>query len=77
MMTIGKLKELISDMDDDLEVKIDVETPKGMVCPDGATVGVGTIYRGIDCQYKYAIIVPEYRLKIKDVLKWTNRDLED
>ena len=48
MMTIGKLKELISDMDDDLEVKIDVETPKGMVCPDGATVGVRTIHRGID-----------------------------
>ena len=77
MMTIGKLKELISDMDDDLEVKIDVETPKGMVCPDGATVGVRTIHRGIDWQYKYAIIIPEYRLKIKDVLKWTNGDLED
>ena len=77
MMTIGKLKELISDMDDDLEVKIDVETPKGMVCPDGATVGVRTIHRGIDWHYKYAIIISEYRLKIKDVLKWTNGDLED
>ena len=77
MMTIGRLKKLISDMDDKLEVRIEVESPKGMVCPDGANVGVGTIYRGIDCQYKYAIIVPEYRLKIKDVLKWTNGDLED
>ena len=77
MMTIGKLKELISDMDDDLEAKTEAESPTAMACPDGANVGVGTIYRGIDCQYKYAIIVPEYRLKIKDVLKWTNGDLED
>lgn len=76
-MTIGKLKELIADMDDNLEVKIEVETPKGMVCPDGATVGVGTIYHGFDWHSRYAIIVPEYRLKIKDVLKWTNKDLED
>lgn len=77
MMTIGRLKKLISDMDDNLEVRIEVESPKGMVCPDGATVGVGTIYREIDWHYKYAIIVPEYRLKVKDVLKWTNGDLED
>lgn len=47
-MIIGKLKELIADMDDNLEVKIDVEIPNGMVCPDGTTVGVGTVYHGID-----------------------------
>ena len=76
-MTIGRLKELISDMDDNLEVKIEVESPKGFVCPDGATVGVRTIHRGIDWHYKYAIIIPEYRMKIKDVLKWTNGDFED
>lgn len=76
-MTIGKLKELIADMNDNLEVKIEVETPNGMVCPDGATVGVGTIYHGFDWHSGYAIMVPEYRLNIKDVLKWKNRKPEN
>lgn len=76
-MTIGKLKELIADKDDDLEVRIEVETPEGLVCPDGATMGVRTIYHGFDWHSRFAVIVPEYRLKVKNVPKWTSREPED
>lgn len=76
-MTIGKLKEMIADMDDNLEVRIEVDEPKGMVCPDGATIRVATIYHGFDWHSRYAIIVPEFRLGVTGFLKWNNKEAED
>ena len=73
-MTVGKLKEMLKDVPDDMSVEICVNTPGGYICPDGATVGVKMAMPGIDWHMEDFLLVPTNKLDIHDVGKWSHRE---
>ena len=53
-----------------------MEKPNGFTCPDGATVGVDRVVEGIDWHMSDLLVVPRYRLRLRDdseVEKWSKR----
>lgn len=75
-MTVGELKKALEEVPDFLIVQVCVETPGAYVCPDGATVDVRMAVEGMDWHMSDFLIIPKYRLKLKDedeVEKWANR----
>lgn len=76
-MTVKELKSILEGMGDDAPVNICVETPGGWICPDGATVGIKGVYNGFDWHMGEVLVVPEYKLKIKNVEAWGKRKGEE
>ena len=72
-MTVKELKSILEGMGDDAQVSICVETPGGWVCPDGATVGIKGVYHGFDWHMGEVLVVPEYKLDIRNVEAWSKR----
>lgn len=75
-MTVGELKKALEGVEDDMPVYVCIETPGGFVCPDGATVDVKTATEGMDWHDDQLLIVPKYRLRLRDdaeVEKWSRR----
>ena len=75
-MTVGELKKALEGVEDDKAVEVCVEKPNGFTCPDGATVGVDRVVEGIDWHMSDLLIVPRYRLCLRDdseVEKWSKR----
>ena len=75
-MTVGELKKAIEGVEDDKVVEVCVENPNGFTCPDGATVCVDRVVEGIDWHMSDLLIVPRYRLRLRDgseVEKWSKR----
>ena len=73
-MKVSELKRILENADQDNEVVIEVETPSGFVCPDGAVVGIKYVAaRGIDWHGHETVITPEYKLKIKNIDNWRSR----
>lgn len=77
MMTVGELKKLMKGIDDDYIVSICVDEPGAYMCPDGAVVDVERALRGADWHSHEFLIVPKYRLNIKNVDNWANRKPEE
>ena len=72
-MTVGELKKALEGVPDDLNVQVCIETPPCYTCPDGATVDVETVTEGMDWHTSDFLVVPKYRLKLKnneEVEKW-------
>ena len=75
-MTVGELKKALEGIEDDKAVEVCVEKPNGFTCPDGAAVGVDRVAEGIDWHMSDLLIVPRYRLRLRDgfeVEKWSKR----
>lgn len=75
-MTVGELKKALERVPDDNTVQVCIENP-GYVCPDGATVDVRSAVRGFDWHMSDFLIVPKYRLKLRDdaeIRKWGNNE---
>ena len=75
-MTVGDLKKAPAGVEDDRAVEVCVEKPNGFTCPDGATVGVDRVVEGIDWHMSDLLVVPRYRLRLRDdseVEKWSKR----
>lgn len=75
-MTVGELKKALEGVEDDKAVEVCVEKPNGFTCPDGATVGVDRVVEGIDGHMSDLLVVPRYRLRLRDdseVDKWSKR----
>ena len=75
-MTVGELKKALEGVEDDKGVEGGVEKPSGFTCPDGATVGVDRVVEGIDWHMSDLLVVPRYRLRLRDdseVEKWSKR----
>jgi len=75
-MTVKELKEALNRCHDDMEVSVRIETPGGLVCPDGAVCDVFRACRGIDWHGHELLIIPKYKLKLVDeeeVEKWRYR----
>ena len=75
-MTVGELKKALEGVEDDKSVEVCVEKPNGFTCPDGSTVGVDRVVGGIDWHMSDLLIVPRYRLRLRDdseVEKWSKR----
>lgn len=73
-MTVGDLKKALARHPDDMTVSISIETPSGLVCPDGAVCDVNSVGRGIDWHGHEFMIRPKYRLRLRDgaeVEKWS------
>ena len=73
-MTVGELKKALEGVGDDKVVEVCVEKPSGFTCPDGATVGVDRVVDGIDWHMSPLLIVPRYKLRLRDdpeVEKWS------
>ena len=73
-MTVGELKKALEGVGDDKVVEVCVEKPSGFTCPDGATVGVDRVVDGIDWHMSDLLIVPRYKLRLRDdpeVEKWS------
>ena len=75
-MTVGELKKALEGVEDDRAVEVCVEKPNGFTCPDGATVGVDRVVEGMDWHMSDLLIVPRYKLRLRDdseVEKWSKR----
>ena len=75
-MTVGELKKALEGVEDDKIVEVCVEKPNGFTCPDGAAVGVDRVAEGMDWHMSDLLIVPRYRLRLRDdseVEKWSKR----
>lgn len=75
-MTVGELKKALEGVEDGRAVEVCVEKPNGFTCPDGATVGVNRVVEGVDWHMSDLLIVPRYRLRLRDgseVEKWSKR----
>lgn len=75
-MTVGELKKALEGVEDDKAVEVCVEKPNGFTCPDGATVSVARVVEGMDWHISDLLIVPRYRLRLRDgseVEKWSKR----
>lgn len=75
-MTVGEVKKLLDRHPDDMPIRISIETPAGFVCPDGALCDIRLVTRGIDWHGHEVIVIPSYRLRLRDdaeVEKWRNR----
>lgn len=73
-MTVGELKKALENVPDDKVVEICVDTPSDFMCPDGATVGVAKVVEGFDWHMTDLLVVPKYRLRLRDdaeVEKWS------
>ena len=76
-MKVGELKKALEGVPDDLNVQVCIETPGAYVCPDGDTVDVRTVIEGMDWHTSDFLIVPKYRLKLRDdaeIRKWANNE---
>lgn len=76
-MTVKELKSRLEGMEDDAQVNICVETPGGWLCPDGDTVGIKGVYPGFDWHMGEVLVLPEYKLNIKNVEAWSKRKEEE
>ena len=75
-MTVGELKKALEGVEDDKSVEVCVEKPNGFTCTDGATVSVDRVVEGIDWYVSDLLIVPRYKLRLRDdseVEKWSKR----
>lgn len=75
-MTVGELKKALEGVEDDKAVEVCVERPNGFTCPDGATVGVDRVVEGMDWHDGQLLIIPKYRLRLRDdseIGKWSKR----
>ena len=72
-MTAREFKERLSNIADDDEVEISVNTPAGWVCPDGALVPVEGVYQGFDWHTGKVIIIPKCKLDIHSIEDWSGR----
>ena len=75
-MTVGELKKALEGIEDDKAVEVCVDEPNGFMCPDGATVGVDRVVEGMDWNMSDLLIVPKYKLRLRDdseVEKWSGR----
>ena len=73
-MTVGELKKALDGVEDDKAVEVCVDGPNGLMCPDGATVGVDRVVEGMDWHMSDLLIVPKYKLRLRDdseVEKWS------
>ena len=73
-MTVSELKKVLEGVGGDKVVEVCVEKPSGFTCPDGATVGVDRVVDGIDWHMSDLLIVPRYKLRLRDdpeVEKWS------
>ena len=69
-MNVGELKEALKNADDEMLVKVCVDTPAGWECPDGCAIGIKAAHHGIDWHTHEILIVPEFMLDIHDVEAW-------
>lgn len=76
-MNVGELRSLLDMFDDNADVCICVNEPSGYFCPGGAVVNLKKCCRGIDWHEGMAVLVPEHRLNIANVIKWVNGDKHD
>lgn len=75
-MTVGELKKALEGVEDDKVVEVCVEKPNGLTCPDGASVGVDRVVEGTDWHMSDLLIVPRYKLRLRDgaeIEKWSKR----
>lgn len=75
-MTVGELKKALEGVEEDKAVEVCVDEPNGFMCPDGATVGVDRVVEGMDWHMSDLLIVPRYKLRLRDaseVEKWIKR----
>ena len=75
-MTVGELKKALEGVEDDKAVEVCVEKPNGFTCPDGAAVCVDRVVEGTDWHTSDLLIVPRYRLRLRDdseIGKWSKR----
>ena len=75
-MTVGELKKALEGVEDGKVVEVCVEKPNGFTCPDGAAVGVDRVVEGTDWHVSDLLVVPRYRLRLRDdseVGKWSRR----
>ena len=75
-MTVGELKKALEGVEDDKSVEVCVEKPNGFTGPGGATVGVDRGVDGRDWHMADLLIVPRYKLRLRDdseVEKWSKR----
>lgn len=70
-MKVSELREILSQCSDSDEVLVSVEEPPGYWCPGGGTVEVRTAVLGFDWHDGALIVVPDYKLKVKDVDAWS------